>query len=132
MLTKIIASHNRFDLKIGTIMVDLAGKNNGITPQASTATIFVTKQVFKNEGVNQGSNFPAQTPTQKGDPNPKKNGRGILGQIFSDRVICRPEKFWPGNFLARRCLAGKFYGQKNLAGKNMASESPARFFWASR
>ena len=51
-------------------MGDLLQKNIEHAPKAPTATHFVTKNMFKNEGVNQGSNFPGPTPKTKVAPNP--------------------------------------------------------------
>ena len=73
--------------------------NNSVAP---TATIFVTKKVFLNDWVNHWSIFSALTPKTKVAPKPTNPGR----------ENSRPEKIWPGNFPARKCLAGKFLGQK--------------------
>ena len=53
-----VAIYARFDFKIGISMADLLEQKSGIAPKAPMATSFGAKKVFKNEGVNQGSNFP--------------------------------------------------------------------------
>ena len=72
----------------------------GKASKALTATHFVTKKVFKNQGVNHWSNFSGLTPCQKGRPQPH-----FSGNDFS-RKIC------PGNDFFREHIFEK-YVQKN-------------------
>ena len=54
------------------------------------ATRFVTKTVFLNQGVNQGSNFPGLTPHPKGRPQPKlskKKFGGFLKKICLEKYL---------------------------------------------
>ena len=69
---------------------------------APTATIFVTKTVFENEGVNHRSNFPAPNPKTKVAPKPTDPGR----------ENSRPENIWPGKFSARKIWPGKIWPGK--------------------
>ena len=63
---------------------------SGKSQKALTATILVTKKVFKNQGVNQGSNFPGPTPKTKVAPQP------IFGIFFPARTF-RPDFVWLEN-----------------------------------
>ena len=82
-------------------------KSFGIISVAPTATRFVTKKVFKNQGVNQGSNFPGPTPKTKVAPNP------IFREIVFDIFF---EKYVPKNIF-RENMFEKYFSKKPFSSK---------------
>ena len=70
-----VGSYSRFDLKFG-ILVKYAETVWKLS-KSSYGDPFRDQKVFKNEGVNQGSNFPGPTPKTKVAPNP----------IFQENIV---------------------------------------------
>ena len=105
------------------------------------ATHFATKKVFKNEGVNQWSNFPAPNPQNKahrtwptthlagkklaGDNMAGQNlaGKHLAGKSCREEVL--PKKIQPEN------LPVKENGQKKYGRKELANNFPVLIVWAS-